>query len=114
MGLGSVAYDTDAILLPPLILHPLAENAIKYGIIGSDAKEKKIWIDVKEINPLIVSIEDNGTQTNQGGKGFGLGHQIVEERISLFKSPIFSFFKSKSPLHSASGYRVEIHVGKVV
>lgn len=105
------SIDTNLVLLPPLILQPLAENAVKYGVIASKANEKRIWIDVRGADPLIISIEDNGRDVSKK-KGFGLGHQIVQERISLFKAPV-TFVKNASPLHSSTGYRVEIHVGKL-
>ena len=101
--------DANSIFLPPLILQPLAENSIKYGVVGSKAKDKKIWIDIKGINPLVISIEDNGKDVIAKNNGFGLGHQIVSERISLFKTQI-SFLKNKTPLNSVTGYRVEIHI----
>ena len=110
----SEEIDTGAIILPPLILQPLAENAIKYGIISSGATDKRIWIDVRGHSPVIVSIEDNGEQIENGHKGCGLGQQLVQERIQLFKHTVKTPIKLylNAPLrHGITGYRVEVHIG---
>jgi len=110
----SPGIDTDSILLPPLILQPLAENAIKYGVIGSSESNKKIWIEVGGKQSIIIGLEDNGKEVEATHKGFGLGQKLVEERIHLFnqehKVPI-QLFLHKPALHSKTGYRVEVHIG---
>ena len=106
--------NVNTIVLPPLILQPLAENAVKYGVISSMAINKKIWIEVKGKNPMIISIEDNGDRLEPTNAGLGLGQKLVQERIELFmhdhRTPLQIFF-NKTPLHSANGYRVEVHIG---
>ena len=106
--------NVNTIVLPPLILQPLAENAVKYGVISSKAINKKIWIEVKGKNPMIISIEDNGDRLEPTNAGLGLGQKLVQERIELFthdhRTPLQIFF-GKTPLHSANGYRVEVHIG---
>ncbi len=102
----------DSILVPPLILQPIAENAIKYGIVGSDATNKKITIDIKGINPTIISIEDNGNYAAQNG-GLGMGQRLVKERLEIFtktnhKNITVSF--AEQAKYSNKGYRVEIIV----
>jgi len=109
----SEPINTDVISLPPLILQPIAENAIKYGIVGSNATNKSITIDIKGINPTIISIEDNGNYAVQNA-GFGMGEKFVKERLEIFaktknKSIIVSF--GNKPAHSNTGYRVEISIG---
>lgn len=110
----SPGVDVSTIILPPLILQPLAENAVKYGVISSKAIQKKIWAEVKGKNPMIISIEDNGDIVAPTNAGLGLGQKLVQERIELFmhdhRTPILIFF-GKTPLHSPTGYRVEVHVG---
>ncbi len=105
--------NTDAILVPPLILQPIAENAIKYGIVGSNATNKNITIDITGVNPTIISIEDNGNYAAQS-KGFGMGQKLVKERLEIFSktnnsNTTVSF--GKQPKHSNTGYRVEINIG---
>jgi len=102
------------IVLPPLILQPIAENAIKYGVIGSSTIEKKIQISVYGNNPIIISIEDNGEQHLPYSKGQGLGQKLVEERIDLFAN----FNKTNIKVHFglpvlnySKGYRVEVCIG---
>jgi len=112
----SPEVDADAIVLPPLVLQPLAENAIKYGVIASGAAEKKINITVKGIAPnkTIISIEDNGIPIPYTKQGQGLGHHLVTERIQLFANyhkKSIALYLNKPPLFSLQGYRVEIHIG---
>lgn len=103
--------DINTITLPPLLLQPLVENAIKHGIIGYEESERHIIIEVSGVNPIVISVEDNGNGTEKSKREFGLGHKLVEERIHLFNANsrhrlVIEF--NKAPLRSSSGYRVEL------
>lgn len=105
--------DTANIMLPPLILQPLAENAVKYGIIYSEALEKKIIIEVTGENPIVIGIEDNGTNVIQRSNGLGIGQKLVSERAMLFSQSVNRTLKVYYRLpttHSTTGYRTEIHL----
>lgn len=107
--------DANTIMIPPLILQPLVENAIKHGIIGSEKKAPHISITVSGINPLLISVEDNGNGASKGGKELGMGHKLITERINLFNADrkhklIIEF--DKQPINSHSGYRIELSYTK--
>lgn len=85
--------DTDDILLPPLLLQPFAENAIKHGLMNSNKLEKMVRISVSELlGGCCICIEDNGVgrQASQQRKQEGglehqsLGMNITMERMRLF------------------------------
>jgi|GEM_PF-2997507 len=105
--------DTEKIILPPLILQPIAENAIKYGVVGSSALDKKIRISITGKNPVIIALEDNGELDKLYPKGQGLGQKLVEERIELFanfnRCAIEVVF-GLPPKYSTKGYRVEVSI----
>lgn len=83
--------DTDAIRVPPLVIQPIVENAIKYGLAGKD-KDGILKIGFREKEGLIVvEIEDNGPGRRQVAQNQALssggvastGIRYTEERLKL-------------------------------
>lgn len=73
--------------LPPLILQPLLENAIKFGLYGTMGEVHiKLGCEVNG-NNLVISLTnpyDDDMQTTQEGTGFGL--KSVQRRLFLLYS----------------------------
>ena len=72
-----------SVLVPNLILQPLVENAIKYGVYES---EEKVTIHIKcEVfdEMLHITIENEFDQDAIPSKGEGIGLSNVEKRLAL-------------------------------
>ena len=69
-------------LIPTLILQPLVENAIRYGVLPRDTGGS-LWVSVrKELGLLVVSVEDDGPGVKDGAlNAFGIGLQNSSERL---------------------------------
>jgi LytS/YehU family sensor histidine kinase len=58
--------DIDDIMIPPLMIQPLVENAVKHGLLPKQSTSSKVSIQVYEKdNLLYIVIEDNGIGLTQ-------------------------------------------------
>jgi len=61
--------DTETIMIPPLLIQPIVENAIIHGLLPMQSEESKLHIRVFEINDIIhIEVEDNGVGLDQSLK----------------------------------------------
>lgn len=78
-----------SVLIPPMILHPLVENAVKYcGFDPTKTKEGSIRIDIEVFEKhTSISIENSVPTKDKKNKiGFKKGIEIVQETISIYNS----------------------------
>ncbi len=82
---------TDEIMIPPMLLQPYIENAIKHGLMNKDGF-RILTLKVLNENPafIIIEIEDNGIGREKSSllkkntpKHQSMGMSINEERIDL-------------------------------
>ncbi len=84
--------DLFQIEIPPLLLQPIVENAIKHGLVNSELAEKFVKIKVQQLSEEIIeiSISDNGIGRAKAGEikkyhaSNSLGNSLTEQRIVLF------------------------------
>src|SRR6185295_15490164 len=80
----TVGEDTPAMKLPALLLQPIVENAIKFGLYDTTG-ETIIRLDTsKQKNDLVITVSnpfDPETSSPKQGTGFGL--KSVQRRLYL-------------------------------
>ncbi|WP_394993076.1 sensor histidine kinase [Emticicia sp.] len=83
--------------VPPMLLQPIVENAIKYGV-EPFAKQGNIEISATtKQNQLLLSVKDNGIETFSDFK-FGIGLMNTQERLkNLFGEDSNLEISSNSP-----------------
>ncbi len=93
--------DEEEIVIPPMILQPFIENAIKHGISNKIESDGKIVIDFTlENDKLILEVEDNGIGRTEADKlkkkeHKSLATEITNNRLTLLGKS----FKKKAEIN---------------
>lgn len=105
-----VDYTCLGIVIPPMILQPLVENSVKYGIAPKD-EGGTIVVTVKRINQMIFfEVKDDGLGINSkkvmDGNSSGVGIRNTDERLRSTFGP-----GSGLRIHSSTwGYSVSFFI----
>jgi sensor histidine kinase YesM len=79
----------DEIQIPPMLLQPYIENAIKHGLMNKEGK-KRLMLKIEQSEKIKITIEDNGIGREQASllrkntpKYQSMGMEINTERVNL-------------------------------
>ncbi|MEM1127538.1 MAG: histidine kinase [Bacteroidota bacterium] len=106
-----VDYDVDPALLdlqvPPMILQPLVENAVKHGIAPSE-DGGAITVRVARANGHVhLRVEDTGVGPGHSAPGTGIGLDNTQARLARLYGPAASLTAAPT---EPRGYRVDIAI----
>jgi two-component system sensor histidine kinase AlgZ len=68
--------------VPPLVLQPLVENAVKHGVEPSDAGAQ-VRISTQRRGGIVVIKVTNTVPSGQGKRGHGVAQDNVRDRLRL-------------------------------
>jgi len=78
-----VPAELDEAVVPSLILQPLVENAVKYGVSGAPPPASIEIAGHREGDQLVLTVADSGKGKPKRGGGSGIGLKNVRERLTL-------------------------------
>ncbi|MEM9918349.1 MAG: two-component regulator propeller domain-containing protein [Bacteroidota bacterium] len=117
-----IAPDVDVFedVIPPMLLQPLAENAIVHGLVGLNRKGRIAIICSKAGKDLIVCVRDNGVglghrKQSRGRSYPSVGLDIIRKRLTLYQQGqitgvFFSIRDLKGEPGWQSGTEVELRI----
>lgn len=101
----------DSIILPPLLLQPLVENAIIHGLSGKEGG--KIIISIREHEHFFeLGVEDNGSGIKPKKRGGNVSHglNILRQRVALYGDTTLQYFEVFTP--DSGGTKVQFRLYK--
>lgn len=83
----SEKVNTEQFLIPPFLVQPLIENAIRHGLKSNNQRDGQISLHVEATSDqgVLIIITDNGSgfKNNQNNTGNGISMRIIQERLNL-------------------------------
>lgn len=103
------APDTHGLAVPPLVLQPLVENAVRHGIGASAAAGKVRVIAERRAGRLRLSVEDDGPglEARSPEPGSGTGLRTTRERLEQMYGEAHTFTAASVP---GGGTRVLLEI----
>lgn len=96
----------EAVLVPPFVLQPLVENAVKHGIASRrEGGRVQVTVDGDDERLRLV-VEDDGAGRSQA-PGTRSGNDMLRQRLALLYGSAATFTAGPGP---AGGYRVELSI----
>ena len=94
--------------VPGMILQPLVENSVKYGVSAS-AAPVTVCLDAREeYGRLVVTVADNGSaRKNAKSAGFGIGLANVRDRLAARFGEAASVSSGPAP---GGGYETQVRI----
>jgi sensor histidine kinase YesM len=78
--------------IPPMLIQPLVENALKHGISSKSDIRGQIWITVQIQTQAVLKIvvRDNGPEfsTKKSSSGLSFSSGIIKDRLSLLNKQL--------------------------
>lgn len=102
----SVPEELQGAQVPSLILQPIVENAVKYGVAGAPPPSSIAIRAHAEESRLLLEVTDSGNSNSQGAKGGGIGLANIRERLRLIYGKDCSKLTAERML--SGGFRVEL------
>ncbi len=96
--------DVSEFMIPPLLIQPLVENAIKHGILPMKERGGTVVISVTEVDKrLCIEVKDDGVGIGHGQEGSGIMHESFSidnikkriEQLSIIQGKQFTFTMSE-------------------
>ena len=96
--------------IPPLLIQPLVENAVKHGVFPKESCGT-VTIRVKnDLEYLHIEVEDDGVGMSESVKGNNIGLSNVERRLKAIYGDLYEF---EIDSEKDKGTKVRISIGEV-
>jgi two-component sensor histidine kinase len=108
------SLELDDVLIPPMLVQPLVENAIEHGFKGM-ARQGNLWLRFTQREQhLEVSVSDNGQglSNTKGPAKKSLSQSITRERLDVLfnREEVQAFLETEQNPEPGIGYRVKMSI----